>query len=306
VASDSDAPKTWLRLRFACDPGTAASLAEQLSNCGALSVSLEDAEGKPLYEPAPGTTPLWSTTRVSALFREAEDIEGLLAVLAQRIEPATLPSHDVDWLEDCDWLRVHQDAFEPTCFGERLWVVPSWAEPPALGESQVSLRLDPGLAFGSGAHPTTAMCLAWLAGDKLDEAIVVDYGCGSGVLAVAAAKLGAHRVWAVDHDPQALLATRDNAAANAVGSRITVCAPPDLPTLTADFLVSNILANTLSSMAQTLSGLLEPGGRIALAGILNEQSSGVIESFAPWCALQTGARRGDWVLLVGTRGDYGA
>lgn len=306
MASDTDAPKTWLRLRFSCDPDSAACLAEHLSGCGALSVSLEDAAEQPVYEPTPGTTPLWARTRVSGLFHGADDCERLLAALAQRIEPARLPAHEVDLLEDCDWVRVHQDAFEPICFGERLWVVPTWAEQPTLGKDQVSLRLDPGLAFGSGAHPTTALCLAWLAAENVEDKQVVDYGCGSGILALAAAKLGANRVWAVDHDPQALVATRENAAANAVGSRITACAPADLPSLTADLLVSNILANTLSDMAPTLSRLLEPGGRLALAGILSEQAARVVARFAPWCALQAGARRDDWVLLVGTRSIHGA
>ena len=297
---------TWLQLRFVCAADTATQLAERLSDCGALGVSLEDAEDQPLYEPEPGTAPLWPSTRVSALFRGDDDSVRLLKELARRLAPARLPEPVVEILEDREWARLYQDAFEPTCFGGRLWVVPSWVDAVPLQAGQVSLSLDPGLAFGTGSHPTTAMCLAWLAGEHIDEREAVDYGCGSGILAVASAKLGARRVWAVDSDPQALQATRRNAAANEVGSRVEVRAPQNLPPLTVDLLVSNILANTLSGMAETLSLLLEPGGRLALAGILKEQAPAVVARFAPWCALRAVARRDEWVLLAGNRGDYGA
>ncbi|GMQ95640.1 MAG: 50S ribosomal protein L11 methyltransferase [Gammaproteobacteria bacterium] len=303
MASDPQAPITWLQLRFVCAAATASQLAEHLSDCGALAVSLDDAEHQPLYEPEPGVTPLWSSTRVSGLFPSADDSVRLLAELQRRLAPQHLPEAAVEVLADREWTRLYQDAFEPTCFGGRLWVVPSWAEAVALEDGQVSLSLDPGLAFGTGGHATTAMCLAWLAGEHVADGEAVDYGCGSGILAVAAAKLGARRVWAVDSDPQALQATRRNAAANAVGSRVEVRAPLNLPPLTVDLLVSNILANTLSSMAETLSMLLAPGGRLALAGILEEQAPAVVASFAPWCTLRPVALRDDWVLLAGNRGD---
>ncbi len=296
----------WIQLRFVCDSTTADRLADILSDCGALAVSLDDAEDEPLYEPDSGTTPLWSNTRVSGLFPGAESTGPLRAELERRLAPARLPEPAVEVLEDQEWVRLYQDAFEPACFGGRLWVVPSWAQARPLEAGQVSLTLDPGLAFGTGSHPTTAMCLAWLAGEDIDDGEAVDYGCGSGILAVAAAKLGARRVWAVDRDPQALEATRDNAAANEVDSRVEVRVPQDLPPLTADLLVSNILANTLSNMAERLSVLLEPGGRLALAGILTEQAPAVIARFAPWCPLHVVAQRDDWVLLAGNRGGHGA
>jgi ribosomal protein L11 methyltransferase len=306
VASDTDAPRTWLRLRFICNADTAAQLADHLSECGALAVSFDDAEDQPVYEPAAGTTPLWSHTRVSGLFPADRNVDGLLRELEQRCAPGTLRVPVVEKLEDRDWARVYREAFEPICFGARLWVVPSWVEPVALADGEVSLILDPGLAFGTGTHPTTAMCLDWLAAECMDDRTVVDYGCGSGILAVAAAKLGARCVWAVDHDPQALEATRRNAAVNAVDARVDARAPQELPPLTADLLVSNILANTLCSLAESVSGLLDPGARLALAGILSEQSPRVVKSFAPWCALRVGAERGDWVLLDGTRSGHGA
>jgi ribosomal protein L11 methyltransferase len=305
VAGDADAPKSWLRLAFVCNADAAAELAEQLSACGALAVSLDDAEDQPLYEPASGTTPLWSQTRVSGLFRSDEDPARVLTVLEARTEPGTLRAPRVEVLADRDWVRAYRDAFEPTCFGGRLWVVPSWSQPIALADDQVRITLDPGIAFGTGHHPSTAMCLTWLAGERLHDSTVVDYGCGSGILSVAAAKLGARRVWAVDHDAQALAATRRNADANAVTDRVEVRAPEALPSLTADLLVSNILANTLIGLAETLCGLLGPAGRLALAGILHEQSSRVVARYAPWCSLRVSARDDGWVLLDGTRGNQG-
>ena len=297
---------TWLQLSFICDAGTAARLDQHLSDCGALAVSLDDAEDQPLYEPELGTTPLWSNTRVTGLFPGGENPGALLAEIERRLAPARLPMPVVSTLEDREWVRLYQDAFEPTCFGGRLWVVPSWAQTPSLEAGQVSLMLNPGLAFGTGSHPTTAMCLAWLAGEDIRGREAVDYGCGSGILALAAAKLGARRVWAVDNDAQALEATRSNAVANQVDDQVQVHPPRDLPPLTADLLVSNILASTLSSLAQTLSQALRPGGHLALAGVLREQSPGVVASFAPWCALHPVAQRDGWVLLAGARSEHGA
>lgn len=301
MVSNQDAPTTWLQLRFVCDDKTAARLAGFLSDVGSLAVSLDDAEDQPLYEPPPGTTPLWTSTRVTGLFPGTSSSAPLLAELQRRLAPQPLPVPALAVLEDQEWVRLYQDAFEPTCFGGRLWVVPSWAQAPAFEAGQVGMVLDPGLAFGTGTHPTTAMCLAWLAGENILHGQVVDYGCGSGILSVAAAKLGARRVWAVDNDRQALEATRRNADANGVGQQVQVHTPVDLPPLTADLLVSNILANTLSGLARTLSTLLVPGGRLALAGILEAQSPAVIASFAPWCALHALEVRDGWVLLAGTR-----
>jgi len=317
VARTQDARMTWLQLRFTCDAATATQLAELLAERGALAVSLGDAEDQPVYEPQAGSTPLWPNTRVSGLFPGAENPTQLLAELQRRLAPARLgnrslrcstscipavvPAVAVQALEDQDWVSLHQEGFAPACFGERLWVVPSWAQAPCLAAGQASLTLDPGLAFGTGSHPTTAMCLDWLAGQDMGGIEAVDYGCGSGILAVAAARLGARRVWAVDNDPQALAATRATATANEVGDRVKVREPETLPSLTVDLLVSNILANTLSDLGETLSLLLAPGGCLALSGILTEQSPAVAASFAPWCALQPVATRDDWVLLAGTR-----
>lgn len=306
MSSIQDAPTTWLQLRFVCDADSAAELAQCLSDCGALAVSLDDAKDEPLYEPPPGSTPLWSATRVSGLFPHQDDSAPLLAELARRLAPGRLPPASLHVLEDREWVRSFQDACEPVCFADRLWVVPSWAQSPPMTAGQVRLTLDPGLAFGTGSHPTTAMCLEWLAAEQVAGREVVDYGCGSGILAVAAATLGARRVWAVDNDPQALAATRHNAATNRVDDLLQVCDAQSLPSLTADLVVSNILANTLSSLAGTLSALLRPGARLALAGILRAQARQVLTSFAPWCGLQRVAERDGWVLLAGNREHPGA
>lgn len=305
MTSEADAPISWLELRFTCDAATADRIAGHLDACGALSVSLADAEDQPLYEPAPGSTPLWSSTRVSGLFAGDRDADALIAEIRRRLSPDPLPEAHVAVIADREWAASHRDAFAPICFGDRIWVVPSWSPLPALKSGQVIMRMDPGLAFGTGGHPTTRMCLGWLAGEDVVGREVVDYGCGSGILAVAAALLGARRVWAVDNDDQALTATRANVAANGVAAVVHACAPGSLPPLTAHLLVSNILANTLNTLAETLSALLRPGGRMALAGILADQSSGVMRHFAPWCALEPADQHDDWVLLAGSRRDTG-
>ena len=306
MAGAQETPKTWLQVRFVCDAGSADALADCLSECGALSVSFDPAEDEPLYEPLPRSRPLWSRTRVSGLFSRDNDSGTLLARIEHCLAPARLPEAQLEVLEDRQWVQAFQDACEPRCFADRLWLVPSWSAAPPMTAGQVAVTLDPGLAFGTGSHPTTRMCLEWLAGAPLQDKRVVDYGCGSGILALAAAKLGARRVWAVDNDPQALQATGRNAACNALDDVIEVHAAHDLPALRADFVISNILANTLSALAGTLSELLGPGGSLALAGILTEQSKQVQASYAPWCALHTAARCEDWVLLAGTRWTPGA
>ena len=191
------------------------------------------------------------------------------------------------------------DEFQPRRFGKRLWVCPSWTDPPR-GDA-VSVRLDPGLGFGTGSHPTTALCLEWLDGLSLAGRQLIDYGCGSGILAIAALKLGASRVWAVDTDPQALQATRRNAAENGVENRLVVAAPENFRGATAEILVANILANPLVDLASTFAGYLTPGARIGVSGLLAEQASLVSAGYRPWFALGQPVYRDDWCLLTGRR-----
>ncbi len=292
----------WLELKVDCTPEEVERLSDALSEAGAAAVTWQDAADQPLFEPPPGETPLWACTRVVALFEDDADIETAVADVG-RILGEPLRDWRVDPLEDRDWTRAWMDGFQPMRFGERLWICPSWHNPPE--PEAVNILLDPGLAFGTGTHPTTALCLEWLDAQArtgtLAGASVLDYGCGSGVLAIAAALLGAEQVFAVDNDPQALLATRANAAANGVESRIEVAAPEALPARQFDVLVANILAGPLIELAARFAELARPGAPFALSGILNSQAEAVSAAYASWFELDPPAARGEWIRLEGHR-----
>lgn len=295
----------WLQLHIPSTAEAAEQVEDALMSLGANAVTLSDAADQPLFEPPPGATPLWRETVVSALFQADTDENALLAGLS-----ATLGSAPADYrfehLADQAWERAWMDDFKPMQFGERLWIVPSWAE-PMTGDA-VNLRLDPGLAFGTGTHETTAMCLAWLDGasvnGKLTGKTVLDFGCGSGVLAIAALLLGAERVLACDIDPQALLATRDNAALNGVADRLECCLPEAMPAQAHfDLVIANILAGPLVSLAPQLLGYCGDGAALVLSGILNEQAEDVMAAYTPDILFTPPARLGDWTRLAGVRAD---
>ncbi len=289
----------WLQVTIEAGDIDPEVVADVFSERGALSVTFRDAGDEPLLEPGVGETPLWSRTRITALYPGNTDIGALRAALARALGDDAAARVVTEPLEDRDWTRTWLDGFRPMRFGERLWVCPTTGE---VGEAgAVVVRLDPGLAFGTGTHPTTALCLEWLDGRSLDGLTVVDYGCGSGILAVAALKLGARRVWAVDNDPQALTATQDNARRNAVEARLHVVSPDDLPAdLRVDAVVANILANPLISLAPRLAGLLVPGGRLALSGILADQAGGVRAAYErAGVSFADVRQRQEWVLLAG-------
>ncbi len=289
----------WLQLIFETDADGAPALSDLLSENGALAVTLEDDADQPLYEPPPGTTPLWRATRVVALFEQDSDMNAILAAVAAAWAPRELPAWRMAELEDREWSREWMDTFKPMKFGERLWIVPSWSEAP---EAQaVNILLDPGLAFGTGTHPTTRLCLEWLDQHAPSGAQVVDYGCGSGILAIAAAKLGADHVWAVDNDPQALLATRDNAARNEVLERIATALPEELPEVHSDVLVANILAEPLIALALRLALLVRPEGRLVLSGILPDQAAMVLSAYSDWFEMAPVVEYDGWVRLEGRR-----
>ena len=290
----------WLQLKLDTSPALAEQLSELLNEAGALAVTLQDAEDQPLYEPPPGTAPLWQHTRVIGLFPGDADLQVVVTGLQAALGRDALAGWHADPLEDQDWTRSWMDSFQPLCFGERLWIVPSWHTPPNPGA--VNILLDPGLAFGTGTHATTALCLNWLDGHGADHACVIDYGCGSGILAIAAAKLGAQQVWAVDTDPQALLATRDNAHKNGVADRINAVLPGDLPgDVRAPLLLANILANPLMELAPQFAQRVSPGGHVVLSGILAEQAEAVVTTYQPWFDMQPPVSRDDWVRLEGLR-----
>jgi ribosomal protein L11 methyltransferase len=287
-----------LQLTFDVGSADPAPIEEVLTSLGATSVTLEDAADDPVLEPAPGETPLWPTIRIRALFQAPADRRAIEAGLADRLPTATRLNFEL--LEDRLWEREWLRDFHPMRFGHRLWVCP---DGQAAGDAQaVRVALDPGLAFGTGTHPTTALCLEWLDGSELAGCRVIDYGCGSGILAIAALKLGAAKALAFDIDPQARLATRDNAVRNGVADRLTIPAVPPQEQASCDVLVANILAAPLTELAALFARLLRPGGRIALSGLLAEQAETVAAAYGPWFIIGATTVRDGWALLSGSRG----
>ena len=270
-----------------------------MEGLGALSVSLGDAGDEPIFEPDPENPATWSRTRVTALFADEMSV-GAAATNLRWFLPSQPPPKIVTCvLADADWQAACKADFKPMRFGKRLWICPTWHEVPENGE--VIVRLDPGLAFGTGTHPTTALCLEWLDKRVSMETSVLDMGCGSGVLAIAALKLGAPRAWAVDNDPQARTACRDNARANHVLDRLGVSTSLAEEDLGADLVVANILAGPLAEMAPLLAHCTHVGGGLALSGILEEQAALVRDAYAPWFDFETDGQRGEWMLLTARR-----
>ncbi|WP_437881725.1 50S ribosomal protein L11 methyltransferase [Pseudomonas sp. LRF_L74] len=289
----------WLQVRLAITPEQAETYEDALLGVGAVSVTFMDAEDQPIFEPDLGTTPLWSHTHLLALFEADTDANDLVAHL-QLLTGAPLPEHQIEHIEDQDWERSWMENFHPMRFGQRLWIVPSWHEAPE--PDAVNLLLDPGLAFGTGTHPTTALCLEWLDGQALDGCDVLDFGCGSGILAIAALLLGAPRAVGTDIDPQALEASHDNASRNGIDpARFPVYLPTDLPQQPADVVVANILAGPLVSLAAQITRLVKPGGRLALSGILAEQAEEVRAAYEQDFLLDPTATKDGWVRISGVR-----
>ncbi|MET1080645.1 MAG: 50S ribosomal protein L11 methyltransferase [Pseudomonas sp.] len=289
----------WLQVRLAITPEQAQTYEDALLGIGAVSVTFMDAEDQPIFEPDLGTTPLWSHTHLLALFEADTDETDLLAHL-QLLSGAPLPPLQIERIEDQDWERSWMDNFQPTRFGQRLWIVPSWHTAPE--PEAVNLLLDPGLAFGTGTHPTTALCLEWLDGQDLAGCQLLDFGCGSGILAIAALLLGVERAVGTDIDIQALEASRDNAGRNAIDpARFPLYLPEDLPQEPVDVLVANILAGPLVALAPQLIGLVKPGGRLALSGILAEQGEEVAAAYRAAFDLDPLEVREGWVRISGRR-----
>ncbi len=287
----------WLQLHLTVDREAAPEAEALLESLGALSVTLTDAEDEPMLEPAPGTTPVWARTRVTGLFPGEQGERALRRELA-----ATLPEAaevTLEPLEEQPWERAWMEHFKPQRFGRRLWICPTGMTVPEA--DAVVVDLDPGLAFGTGTHPTTALCLEWLDGASPAGRRVLDYGCGSGILGIAALKLGAAEVVAVDHDPQALTATRENARRNGVADRIRAVSPDEVPAGQADLVLANILSNVLVELAPTLISRLARGGRLVLSGILEEQAESVATAYAPAIDFAPAAPLDGWVRLEGMR-----
>ncbi|HET6433439.1 50S ribosomal protein L11 methyltransferase [Dyella sp.] len=281
------------------------SVEDALEELGALSITLRDADAETpdeqaIFEPGVGELPLWSTITLNALFDAGADRRGLSEALGEFLpwlEPDQLSFAEV---ADQDWERAWMDQFHPMPFGRRLWIYPWNIEPPA-DEELVVVRLDPGLAFGSGTHPTTALCLEWLDGLELAGRAVTDFGCGSGILAIAALKLGAAHAVGVDNDPQALTASIDNAQRNDVAERLTVSLPQDFDSAPADVFVANILAGPLGELAPTFAAAARPGAPFAISGILDGQQDELLARYGEWFEqLRVDARDG-WIRISGLR-----
>lgn len=291
----------WIQLTFITKKNSSDKAELALLDAGALSVTFKDAEDNPILEPGPGETPLWEDIILTGLFDAGVDTESLKGKikselgnsLALKIEP----------LEDKDWVRAWMDDYKPMQFGERLWVCPKHL--PIPDPSGINLMLDPGLAFGTGTHPTTALCLKWLDAHNTNEKQVLDFGCGSGVLAIAALLLGATHCDGVDIDPQAITASLDNAQANNVADKLNLYLADEFAKntdrKTYDIVLANILAGPLTELAEQLSSYCKTGGDIVLSGILESQANKVVEAYSPWFTLEPVEIKDEWIRVTGKK-----
>ena len=295
----------WQQFIMDLGPLSPDRVEEVLLRHGACSVTLTDAGDKPVLEPAPGETPLWNDTRITGLFEAGQDLSGLAEQIRTNLGLSDPPPHRIEVLADRQWEREWLKDFGPMQFGQRLWVCPGDS---VADDDAVIVRLDPGLAFGTGTHPTTALCLEWLDGLDVDGKIVLDYGCGSGVLAIAALKLGARAATGMDIDPQAETATLQNAERNAVAKKITVLGSDEAIEGTFDIVVANILAGPLIELAESVITRLSSGGDLALSGILSGQVDKIQAAYEPWILFSEPAFRTQgkqtWARLNGKRRNY--
>ena len=293
----------WQSVRILVDSKQAEPLSDALIDVGALSVSLEDADAgtvdeTPLFgEPDYPTAELWPHSIAAVLLDEHADVAGTLAAAAKQAGIPVPTQYTIEMVAEQDWVRLTQSQFEPIPISPRLWIVPTWHDAP--DSSAINLKLDPGLAFGTGSHPTTRLCLRWLDAHLAGDETLLDYGCGSGILAIAAVKLGAARVDGVDIDAQAVTASCDNAELNAVSAHF--CLPGDLAPGQYDVVVANILTNPLKSMAPLLAGRVRPGGQMVLSGILAEQAEEVMAVYREWLVFDPPATDEGWVRLAGIK-----
>ncbi|RKZ92046.1 MAG: 50S ribosomal protein L11 methyltransferase [Gammaproteobacteria bacterium] len=291
---------SWHQLSVITDKQTAPKVSDFFSDLGAVSVTYMDAEDQPVYEPPPGETKIWRLTKVIALFELDAEPELVKTVLFSQFSGDLLEDWFHEVLQDQTWERTWMEHYQPMKFGASLWVCPTGQEKSEPGT--VCMTLDPGLAFGTGTHPTTSLCLEWLANHDLTDKVVIDYGCGSGILAVAALLLGAKQAHAIDIDPQAITATLANAEKNNVVDRIKCYLPEQFPGLKADIVIANILAKPLCELSEQISELVKVDGELILSGILNEQAELVRTAYKHYnINIQTPETQEDWCRLDGKR-----
>lgn len=286
----------WLQIKIDSNKTDADAIEDAILAAGAVSVTLEDNADQPILEPALGETPLWDNTRITGLF-DAETNTEQANKLAELELGQALPPHRWELLEDKDWEREWMKNYHPIQCGENLWICPSWIEPPE--PEKINLMLDPGLAFGTGTHPTTFLCLQWIDEQNVAGKKLYDYGCGSGILGIAALLKDADQVLGVDIDPQALLATASNAERNNLPSdAMPVFLPEDCPTEQADIMLANILAGPLAELAPALNALTKPGGLLCLSGILDIQANAVMDAYKEWFIFDPIAQKDEWARLT--------
>ncbi len=284
----------WIEIKARCNSQNADHVSMLLEQSGALAVTYQDAEDSPILEPRPGERRLWPNTEVTGLFAQGTDAAPIVSALRQQLGDS-IPLAEVR-LEDKDWIRAWMDQFKPMRFGKRLWICPSWHQVP--DPKAVTVMLDPGLAFGTGTHPTTALCLEWLDSQDLTGKKVLDYGCGSGILAVAALKLGAHSALGIDIDEQAISASRDNARRNQVDERLQLSLGADERTCPSDLTVANILAGPLAELEPQIAKLTKKGAPLALSGILCAQAPEVIAAYQRDFEFVDQAEKEGWIRLT--------
>lgn len=286
----------WLQLKVISPRKYVKSLESSLLVCGAAAVTLQDNADQPIFEPGLGETPLWDQVKITGLF-DAEVNTAQTINLAEKRFGNPFPEYSWELLEDKDWEREWMTHYHAICCGERLWICPSWQEPPE--PEKVNLMLDPGLAFGTGTHPTTFLCMQWIDQQDFTGLDVIDYGCGSGILGIATLLLGAKKVIGIDIDPQALLATAENAKRNSLANdAMPVYLPDHCPKAQADVILANILAGPLAELAPKLSEMTKPGGRICLSGILFSQVRTLINAYEKWFSFDPVEEKEGWVRLT--------
>lgn len=290
----------WVQIRLNSTDKEAEQISDFLEEIGAVSVTFMDSQDTPIFEPLPGETRLWGNTDVVALFDAETDMNVIVeALLISKLVDENF-AHKIEQIEDKDWEREWMDNFHPMQFGQRLWICPSWREVP--DPNAVNVMLDPGLAFGTGTHPTTALCLQWLDGLDLTGKTVIDFGCGSGILAIAALKLGAKQAIGIDIDPQAILASQNNAKANQVDDRLQLFLAKDQPAdLQADVVVANILAGPLKELAPNIITLVKPQGLLGLSGILATQAESVCRAYQTYFQLDPVIEKEEWCRITGIK-----
>ena len=290
----------WHQLSVITNKNTASDVSDFFSQLGAVSITYMDAKDQPVYEPAPGETKIWSQTKVIALFEMDSEPELVKTMLFSQFGEGKLSNWFQEVLQDQSWERKWMEHYHPMKFGESLWVCPTGQEKTET--DTVCMTLDPGLAFGTGTHPTTALCLEWLANHDMTDKVVIDYGCGSGILAVAALLLGAREVHAIDIDPQAITATRANAEKNKVKDKIKCYLPEQFSNFQADIVLANILAHPLCDLSEHISELIKENGNLVLSGILNEQAEMVITAYKQHnIDIQPPINQEEWCRLDGIK-----